>query len=153
MHYLKTLVGACLAAMSAGCATVGDAAKPVPATPIETHISDSAKRVESLMIELNSARAANAASAAGIRSSGMSLDSLVSVKRFDGDAEGFVRQLAATTGHKFVALGRVKLPLPITVEVKDVPLIEVLKIVGYQLGGRADLALTNEGFELRYAAK
>lgn len=153
MHYLKTLVAVCLSAVSAGCATVGDAAKSAPATPIETHISDSAKRVESLMIELNSARAAKAATAAGVRSTGMPLDSLITVKRFDGDAEGFVRQLAATTGHKFVALGRIKLPLPIAVEVKDVPLIDVLKIVGYQLGGRADIALTNEGFELRYAAK
>ncbi|TAL65747.1 MAG: hypothetical protein EPN79_11245 [Burkholderiaceae bacterium] len=72
---------------------------------------------------------------------------------WQGDAVNLLRKLAPLTGLAVSVTGPVpRLPLYVQVHADGLPLDEVLRDIGYQLGQRADLILQAKSVEIRYRA-
>ncbi|WP_086923306.1 DotD/TraH family lipoprotein [Variovorax sp. JS1663] len=70
-----------------------------------------------------------------------------------GDANDLLRNLEPVTGQKLSVTGPTpRLPLYVQVHALGVPVDEVMRDIGYQLGQRADLVLLPSGVEIRYRA-
>ena len=70
-----------------------------------------------------------------------------------GDANDLLKNLEPVTGQKYSVAGPTpRLPLYVQVHAQGVPVDEVMRDIGYQLGQRADLVLTPAGVEIRYRA-
>lgn len=70
-----------------------------------------------------------------------------------GDANDLLKNLEPVTGQKLNVSGPVpRMPLYVQVHALGVPVDEVMRDIGYQLGQRADLVLTAGGVEIRYRA-
>lgn len=111
---------------------------------VDVQLAGSAGRIEQLMIELAGARAAGAMPVDALSAQSISMD-------FEGDATTLVRQIAKVANLRFDTRGRANVPLPVSIHEKDVPMLRILELIGYQLGQRADLVLTNDSLEIRYA--
>ncbi|NBX74632.1 MAG: hypothetical protein EBQ89_10105 [Alphaproteobacteria bacterium] len=74
---------------------------------------------------------------------------------WDGPVETIVAMLAERAGYRFITSGRAP-PMPITIslDVYDKPLVYVLYDIGLQLGQRAELIIDGQRqhMEVRYAA-
>jgi defect-in-organelle-trafficking protein DotD len=71
-----------------------------------------------------------------------------------GPPEQVLRRLADRASYNFVALGnRPPVPLVVNVDVQNMPVIEILRDIGLQLGVRADVKVdsTRQMIELHYA--
>ena len=74
--------------------------------------------------------------------------------RWSGPAEQMIETLAARAGMQFQRVGgRPGVPLLVSVDVYQKPLIEVLHDIGLQVGRRADVSVnsSNNTVEIRYA--
>lgn len=70
---------------------------------------------------------------------------------YAGEAAPLLAQLAKAQNKTFGIYGKhPRLPLPIVVNVKNVPLLELAKDIGAQFGQRADLVLSATSLEIRY---
>lgn len=70
-----------------------------------------------------------------------------------GDANDLLKNLEPILGQKLSVTGPVpRMPLYVQVHALGVPVDEVMRDIGYQLGQRADLVLTAGGVEIRYRA-
>ncbi|CAN7369314.1 DotD/TraH family lipoprotein [Variovorax sp. LjRoot178] len=70
-----------------------------------------------------------------------------------GDANDLLKNLEPVTGQKVSVTGPTpRLPLYVQVHALGVPVDEVMRDIGYQLGQRADLVLLPSGVEIRYRA-
>lgn len=70
-----------------------------------------------------------------------------------GDASDLLKNLEQVTGQKASVTGPTpRLPLYVQVHALGVPVDEVMRDIGYQLGQRADLVLLPSGVEIRYRA-
>ncbi|CAN7784089.1 DotD/TraH family lipoprotein [Variovorax sp. LjRoot175] len=70
-----------------------------------------------------------------------------------GDANDLLKNLEPVTGQKVTVTGPTpRLPLYVQVHALGVPVDEVMRDIGYQLGQRADLVLLPSGIEIRYRA-
>jgi defect-in-organelle-trafficking protein DotD len=70
-----------------------------------------------------------------------------------GDANDLLRKLEPVTGQKVSVTGPTpRLPLYVQVHAIGLPVDEVMRDIGYQLGQRADLVLLPSGVEIRYRA-
>jgi len=70
-----------------------------------------------------------------------------------GDANDLLKNLEPVTGQKVSVTGPTpRLPLYVQVHALGVPVDEVMRDIGYQLGQRADLVLQPSGVEIRYRA-
>lgn len=70
-----------------------------------------------------------------------------------GDANDLLKNLEPVTGQKLSVTGPTpRLPLYVQVHAIGVPVDEVMRDIGYQLGQRADLVLLPSGVEIRYRA-
>jgi len=70
-----------------------------------------------------------------------------------GDANDLLKSLEPVTGQKVSVTGPTpRLPLYVQVHALGVPVEEVMRDIGYQLGQRADLVLLPSGVEIRYRA-
>lgn len=70
-----------------------------------------------------------------------------------GDANDLLKNLEPVTGQKLSVTGPTpRLPLYVQVHALGVPVDEVMRDIGYQLGQRADLVLLPSGVEIRYRA-
>jgi defect-in-organelle-trafficking protein DotD len=71
-----------------------------------------------------------------------------------GPVEPVVKKLADHSGYRFTSLGAISpVPLVVTVNVENTPIIDILRSVGLQLGLRADLKVDAEAqiIEINYA--
>jgi defect-in-organelle-trafficking protein DotD len=74
--------------------------------------------------------------------------------RWSGPIESIAKTLADRAGMRFRTSGhQPPIPLTVTVDVYQQPLIHVLRDIGLQVGQRADLAIDGQGgfIEIRYA--
>lgn len=70
-----------------------------------------------------------------------------------GDAYGLLKNFEPLTGQKVSVTGPTpRMPLYVQVHAIGVPVDEVMRDIGYQLGQRADLVLGSNGVEIRYRA-
>lgn len=70
-----------------------------------------------------------------------------------GDANDLLKNLEPVTGQKVTVTGPTpRLPLYVQVHAIGIPIDEVMRDIGYQLGQRADLVLQPSGVEIRYRA-
>jgi defect-in-organelle-trafficking protein DotD len=74
--------------------------------------------------------------------------------RWSGPIEQIARVLAERAGLKFRVKGNVPaVPLTVSVDAYQLPIIHILRDIGYQAGHRADLTVDSMGgaVEIRYA--
>jgi hypothetical protein len=70
---------------------------------------------------------------------------------WEGDADSLLRRVAQARGLSFKIYGPFpRLPLPVFVNMTDVPFEEFMRDVGHQFGQRADLVLKDAELEIRY---
>lgn len=71
-----------------------------------------------------------------------------------GDARVLLARLASANGLRFSVVGpQPHMPLFVSVHVKDVPFIDVLRDIGEQFGERADLVVSEKSIEIQYRDK
>lgn len=137
-------------AAMAGCAT---APQPAPAVDeaqatVDRQIADAGQRIQRSQAELFQAAALStpvAAPPADIRDDGqpVTLD-------WQGDASELLQSLAKARGLAFTTTG-VKLPLPVSLSVKDEPFRGVLQLLRAQIGYRASVRQEGDRVVLNYS--
>jgi len=71
-----------------------------------------------------------------------------------GPAEPLVQEMAKQAGYDFAIMGaKPPLPIIITIKATNMPIIEILRDIGLQMGGRADMKVDarNQRMEIHYA--
>jgi len=113
-------------------------------------VKEGAARVEKLLVELSEARQANKLDPDDLGKSSFA----VSVT-WVGELEPVVKDLAASCGMGFRVIGRSTSPIFVSIEVNDMLILEVYRILGMQAGTRADIIYrTPENMvEIVYAEK
>lgn len=135
----KIAVLASLLGLSA-CAGTNEAPPapdPVKLTPLEA----SAERIETMMVDVMSIEAGLKT----VKTEGMP----ISIS-FAGDAAVILKKLADLEGKNFLVTGRHVASMPVSLEVKDRPIKEVLYLIGMQVGSRADVVSSPKAIELRF---
>lgn len=97
-------------------------------------VKEGAARVEKLLVELSEARQANKLDPEDLGKSSFA----VSVT-WVGELEPVVKDLAASCGMGFRIIGRPTSPILVSIEVSDMLILEVFRILGMQAGTRADI--------------
>lgn len=97
-------------------------------------VNEGAARVEKLLVELSEARQANK-----VNSEDMGKASFAVSVIWVGELEPVVKDLAASCGMGFRVIGRSTSPILVSIEVHDMLILEVYRILGMQAGTRADI--------------
>lgn len=164
LRYKSALAMAAVVALS-GCATAvaqGQAsgvAKTEPAAPqtlnVESEISTLAKSIDSNLQKLTeieqSSKQAKAPERPKVVSAAMALRVSVLWK---GPAEPILTKLAEESGYEFKTIGKKSaMPLMVSVDVKDQPVLDVLRSIGLQLGDQATVRVSQRDkmIEVAYA--
>lgn len=113
-------------------------------------VKEGAARVEKLLVELSEARQANKVNPDDLGKASFA----VSVE-WVGELEPVIKDLAASCGMGFRVVGRATTPILVSIEVNDMLILEVFRILGMQAGTRADIIYrTPENMvEIVYAEK
>lgn len=125
-----------IAATLAGCASHPQEAAP-PVDPLGDALTRSSERVEAALLEL--ARASISKKDAG---GGITVD-------WVGEASPVVASIAQQMGKRFLLAGRPGVSLPVSIKESGIRPEDALKIIGVQLGERADLVLMDDAIEMR----
>lgn len=121
----------------AGTNEQSPALEPVKLSALEA----SAQKIESMMVDV----LAMESGLQTVKSGG----SPISIA-FSGDAAALLKRLAELEGRQFLVTGRHPVSLPVSLDVKDRPIKEVLYLIGMQVGARADVVLSAKAIELRF---
>jgi defect in organelle trafficking protein DotD len=126
--------------MLAGCAT------PPAEKPVDPAAKSVDQAIERAKVELPQFTATAAGKPQAVKDSGavLSMD-------YAGEAKVLLSRLAAANNLQFRVLGpQPHLPLFVIVNVRDAEFVSVLRDIGEQFGGRADLVLNNKAIEVHY---
>lgn len=124
-----------------GCVTT----QPAPILPtnqpqqeglVDMRISDAAKKIEGLLLDLSAAKDQQSESVD--KQVQENLGFLVSVS-WIGDIETVVTKLADSVGMRHRVIGRPLAPVFVSIDLKDAPLADAYRIIGMQAGSRADI--------------
>lgn len=134
----NSIVAAAILIMAtlAGCASHPRESAP-PIDPLGDALTRSSERVEAALLEL--ARASISKKDAG---GGITVD-------WVGEASPVVASIAQQMGKRFLLAGRPGVSLPVSIKERSVRPEDALKIIGVQLGERADLVLMDDAIEMR----
>jgi outer membrane murein-binding lipoprotein Lpp len=125
------------AALLTGCASNTTTQAPTPDPDVSASMRS--------LIEHSDAQRAKAQAAAQPAVMSGSAISVV----WEGDGKEILSRLAQAQGLKFRVSGpRPQLPLPVFIHLKGVSLNDALMSIGDQMGGRADVILSDDGIEL-----
>ena len=146
------------AIMLAGCVT-NSSMQPVATEPdvVSTRIAQAAEKAAAALDTISGieqARAPAMPAPDDYSNAPAALNQPITVK-WSGPAEQLVETLAARGGMRFQSKGnRPGVPLMISVNVYQKPMIEVLRDIGLQIGRRADITVNgmNNVIEIRYAS-
>jgi defect in organelle trafficking protein DotD len=133
-----------------GMALVGCAATPRiedPRTEIDRQILDATKKIQAAQTELYQAGAVN--SETDKRSVVVTENQQLVTVTWQGDALQLLNKLARDRGLQFAFMG-VRQPLPVNVEVKNMPFADALEQVRAQVGYRASVTQSAEKLLLHY---
>lgn len=126
---------------STACAPLqgGDEKAALPPTArrsdvVAKSLSEGAAGVEKLLIELSEARQANKVNPDDLGN----VSFAVSVE-WVGELEPLVKALAASCGMGFRVIGRSPSPVLVSVDVSEMLVLEVFRVLGMQAGTRADI--------------
>lgn len=141
-----------------GCAAVGGSMTPVAAEPdlVSTRIAQAAEKAATALDTISGIeqqREPQLPAPQDYTSAPPALTQPITVK-WSGPIEQMVETLATRAGMRYAATGgRPPVPLLITLDVYQKPLIEVLHDLGLQAGRRADVSVnsSNNTIEIRYA--
>ena len=97
-------------------------------------VNEGAARVEKLLVELSEARQANK-----VNPQDLGMASYAVSVVWVGELEPVIRDLAASCGMGFRVVGRSTSPILVSIEVNDMLILEVFRILGMQAGTRADV--------------
>lgn len=113
-------------------------------------VRDGAASVEKLLLELSEARQANKVNPADLGK----VSFAVSVQ-WVGELEPVVKDLAKSCGMGFRVIGRPTSPVLVSIDVNDMLILEVFRVLGMQAGTRADIIYrsTENMVEIVYAEK
>lgn len=133
----STISAAVLIVVSlAGCASQPH--EPPPSVdPLDVALTRSSERVEAALLEL--AHASISKKDAG---GGITVD-------WVGEASPVVASIAQQMGKRFLLAGRPGVSLPVSIKERSIRPEDALKIIGVQLGERADLVLMDDAIEMR----
>lgn len=130
-----------VAAMMTVVTLVGCASRPLEpppsVDPLGAALTRSSERVEAALLEL--ARASISKKDAG---GGITVD-------WVGEASPVVASIAQQMGKRFLLAGRPGVSLPVSIKESSIRPEDALKIIGVQLGDRADLVLLDDAVEMR----
>jgi defect-in-organelle-trafficking protein DotD len=133
-----------------GCSTppaknpaAADAERSARRQDLDARLSDTEARVAAL--KRSTSTAANRP-VGGVR---VNPDNKVTVS-WSGEAAPLVTQLARAKGLEPKITGKPIMPIPVSIDVTDADVVDVLRDIGAQLGSRADLIMRNNQLELRY---
>jgi defect-in-organelle-trafficking protein DotD len=115
------------------------------ASAIERNIESSIKQIELVQADLYQHAAINDTKT-GI-TGGIYHDSQQVTMKWNGDANTLLKQLAYQRGFKFVSTG-VQLPLPININVNNMPYNTVIERIQTQIGYRAGIIIDNSRREM-----
>lgn len=134
----NSIVAAAILIMAtlAGCASHPRESAP-PIDPLGDALARSSERVEAALLEL--ARASISKKDAG---GGITVD-------WVGEASPVVASIAQQMGKRFLLAGRPGVSLPVSIKESRIRPEDALKIIGVQLGERADLVLMDDAIEMR----
>ncbi len=158
MHRSIAAVAGTVFLLAAGCATAPPA--PPPDT-VHAQIAASAERISNqwAVISAIELKRNPAAAAAAFRGRYPTSLEKRTTMRFSGPIEPLVKLLAAEAGGSFDAIGVAPATaIPISIDVREKRIGDVLREVGLQAGSRAVVAISegvagdNVTVELRYAA-
>lgn len=122
-----------------GCVTTtppASPAQPVGGGLVDTRISDAAKNIEVLLLDLSAAK--DRQTTVVDKQVQEKLDFLVSIS-WIGDIETVVTRLAESVGMQHRVIGRPLAPIFVSLDLKDAPLTDAYRIIGMQAGSRADI--------------
>lgn len=102
-----------------------------------------------MMVDLSSLSAASAPQKEKTDAKPADGNGLVTIS-WNGDAKPLVERLAKLKGYRFLVTGKPYMAVPVAIEAKAKPLMDVLADIGAQMGKRADLVLKDGVLELRY---
>lgn len=138
---MKTKALLFVLSLAVGCATPPPPTAPEPdASLLEDHLVAARARRDEAIRNIETAKLA------GIDWDGAKFRRIV----WSGDAADFCAALSKKVPIKCRVIGKRAWVLPITLAARDVPLDDVLRDAGAQLGARADLILSGDGVTLEY---
>ena len=146
------------ATLLSGCAGLNgpahDKIKPVDpvANTVDAELiagSNRTNRLLSDMVSTEAARRGLKETARGQPSGVLASDVTMS---WHSPVDGILRQIANLIGYRFVIFGKPALPVIVSIEARNTPLMDVLENIGVQAGSRADVVFNEreKTIELRY---
>lgn len=140
---------AALLCACAGCTTTPTKSATAAEAEQASRRQDLDARLRAAEARVADLRRDAAAASQGQQSVRIGADSKVSVS-WNGEAAPLVLQLAKARGWEPKVTGKPILPVPVSIDVRDADLVDVLRDLGAQMGSRADLILRSNQIELRY---
>lgn len=105
--------------------------------PVDIRITEAARNIEVLLMELGAAQARQAATTTNIQVH-EKLEYSVSLT-WIGDIETVIKKLSEQVGMRHRVIGRPLAPVLVSLDLKDAPMIDACRIIGMQAGSRADV--------------
>ena len=141
------LVAGCYVLSLSGCAAPGgNITQTAAGTQLDQELDTSARNIDRVLDNI-----ALAGGISGVtRQAGVvSVSGQLITVHWEGNASEVLRKIAQAKGLTFSESGR-PLPCPVAIDATNTDFISVLKNIGTQLGGRADVVLKTGALEIRY---
>jgi len=129
-----------------GCASTNKDNETDLKTQVNQQIVSAADRVQQVQLELYRAGAINSVTVK--QEIHIEEANRISIN-WAGDAHDLLRTLARNRGKSFRTSG-IRMPLPVSIDVKNIPYAELLTMISAQIGYRANILHIEKGMVLEY---